>query len=154
MRRRSLLWLGLFGVAGAGPLAAQRGVVGQVQGLSTFAAVNFVGGGLGIGLWLPGSLRLTTTGNVGRRAGRVAGRTEAMLTYHLAPYRRRGLELYGGGGTAVVWSGGSGRGYVLVVLGVESRPAGGNGWFAEAGVGGGIRLAVGWRVRVGGVSRR
>ena len=39
------------------------------------------------------------------------------------------------------------EGYLLLTLGVESRPGGRAGWFAEAGVGGGARVALGYRQR-------
>jgi hypothetical protein len=37
--------------------------------------------------------------------------------------------------------------YLLLVLGVENAPGGGGGSFLEVGVGGGARLAVGYRWR-------
>jgi len=39
------------------------------------------------------------------------------------------------------------QGFVVLTLGVESRPGAATGWFAEAGVGGGVRGAVGIRRR-------
>jgi hypothetical protein len=39
------------------------------------------------------------------------------------------------------------QGYVVVTLGVEARPGAPSGWFVEAGVGGGARLAMGYRWR-------
>ena len=36
---------------------------------------------------------------------------------------------------------------VVLTLGLEARPAARDGWFVEAGVGGGARLAAGYRWR-------
>jgi hypothetical protein len=54
--------------------------------------------------------------------------------------------VYGAGGVALA-EGPVDQGYVVVTLGIEGRPGGRSGWFAEAGVGGGARLAVGYRWR-------
>jgi hypothetical protein len=37
------------------------------------------------------------------------------------------------------------RGLLLLALGVEAGPWAGGGWFAEVGVGGGVRVAFGLR---------
>jgi hypothetical protein len=39
------------------------------------------------------------------------------------------------------------RGYLVLTLGLEASPGGRTGWFLEAGVGGGARIAAGWRRR-------
>jgi hypothetical protein len=54
--------------------------------------------------------------------------------------------LYGAGGVAVV-GGPVEQGYLVLTLGLEDRPAARAGWFVEAGVGGGARLAAGYRWR-------
>ncbi len=49
------------------------------------------------------------------------------------------------------WRRGAGvedQGYIVLTLGVESRPGSGGGWFVEGGVGGGVRLAGGYRWRL------
>jgi hypothetical protein len=38
-------------------------------------------------------------------------------------------------------------GYLLLGLGVEAAPGGRHGWWLEAGAGGGVRIALGWRWR-------
>lgn len=83
---------------------------------------------------------------VGVAGGRAAVRGEVVAHFLLDPAVRRGLGWYGGGGLA--GSGGRAEGVrVLVVAGVESRPGGPRGWTAELGVGGGVRLAGGYRWR-------
>jgi len=74
----------------------------------------------------------------------VAG--ELLVHFLLNPTRRTGAGVYGAGGVAVV-GGPVDQGYVVVTLGVESRPGAPSGWFVEAGVGGGARLAMGYRWR-------
>jgi hypothetical protein len=54
--------------------------------------------------------------------------------------------VYGAGGVAVA-GGPVDQGYVVLTLGIEGRPGARSGWFAEAGVGGGVRLALGYRWR-------
>jgi hypothetical protein len=68
-----------------------------------------------------------------------------MVTYHLPPTRVERPGVYAGGGVAAEAQPDDFRGLVLLVLGVEARPWGGGGWFAEVGVGGGVRLALGYR---------
>lgn len=89
----------------------------------------------------------------GLLAGGVAGKRGAVrgeLAGHflLNPRGLRGVGWYAGGGVA--GSLGEAEGVrVLAVLGAEARPGGRQGWFLEAGVGGGARVAVGWRWRTG-----
>jgi hypothetical protein len=56
------------------------------------------------------------------------------------------VGLYGAGGVAVA-GGAVDQGYMVVTLGLEARPGARSGWFVEAGVGGGARLAAGYRWR-------
>jgi hypothetical protein len=82
----------------------------------------------------------------GGSEGGFAWRGVAAGHFLLSPGRRVGVAAYGGGGVAVV-GGPVERGYLLLTLGLESAPGSRSGWFAEAGVGGGVRLAAGWRWR-------
>jgi hypothetical protein len=54
--------------------------------------------------------------------------------------------MYGLGGVAGQVGRGS-QGYVVLGLGLERAPGGRSGWALEAGVGGGVRVTVGWRWR-------
>jgi len=99
--------------------------------------------------WRPSArLRLGLTAVVGEAAGERAGRFEGTLTYYANPLARR-IGLYGGGGLAVTVTEAAAIEYVTLFLGIEGNPLGRVGWFAEAGVSGGLRLALGLRVRPG-----
>jgi len=90
--------------------------------------------------------RISLAAGAGVSSGQATFRGEALAHFLLNPTRRRGLGFYGAGGLAVV-QGVVDQGYLVVTLGVENRPGGRSGWFVEAGVGGGARLAVGLRHR-------
>jgi hypothetical protein len=99
--------------------------------------------------------RASVAGLLGASDGDAAWRAELLMHFLLSPTRERGVGAYGAGGVGVV-GGPVDRGYVVLTLGVESRPAAPSGWFLEAGVGGGARLAAGYRWRrfpVGGRGR-
>lgn len=82
-------------------------------------------------------------GSVGDEAG---GRFETTLQFLTAPARKTGVGLYAGGGIgAVVAERTEAR--IIALVGLEGRPGGRSGWALEGGVGGGWRLAAGWRWR-------
>ena len=91
-------------------------------------------------------MRVSATVGAGVSDGRAAWRGELLAHFLLSPGRLRGPGLYGAGGVAVV-GGPVEQGYLVVTLGLEDRPAARAGWFVEAGVGGGARLAAGYRWR-------
>ena len=77
-----------------------------------------------------------------------AARAELAWHFLLDPGRQGGGWLYGGGGAALsVRSHSRVRPWAQLVLGFESSPAGPSGVFVEAGVGGGVRVAAGIRLR-------
>lgn len=142
------------GAAGAAALAVAATVVSgtawaqsqrewRLQALGTVAPEPFAGGGASFTLRARTRVGLSLTGVLGARAGRVAGRGEALLSFFLDPFRRRGLGPYAAGGIAVVGDAAGTQEYLVALLGVASNPAGSRGWFAEAGAGGGLRLSVG-----------
>ena len=75
-----------------------------------------------------------------------AWRGELLAHFLLSPRARRGVGGYAAGGVAAV-GGPRDEGYLVLLLGAETRPGAASGWFAEAGVGGGVRVAVGFRQR-------
>ncbi len=83
----------------------------------------------------------------GTRTHELAGRAEIFASYHLSPYKRRGITPYAGGGVAVAATADDVFEYVLLIIGIETTPAGGSGWFAEVGLGGGVRASAGFRIR-------
>jgi hypothetical protein len=84
----------------------------------------------------------------GRSAGQTAGRLEGTVQFLLNPATRRGVTVSGAAGvTVVAVSGSPTTAYLLLFLGIERAAALPWGWFAEAGLGGGARLAAGVRQR-------
>jgi hypothetical protein len=74
------------------------------------------------------------------------GRAELLGQFLLNP-RSAHFGLYAGGGLAGVFTSGADNGYLVLMVGVESQPGGRGGWFVEGGVGGGARIAAGYRWR-------
>ena len=75
-------------------------------------------------------------------------RLEATAQFLLRPAERRGVGPYGGLGLAFVGSDGArGASYLTALLGVDAGPGARAGWYAELGLGGGVRLALGRRFR-------
>jgi hypothetical protein len=131
----------------APPAGAQRGWDAQVHAVALIRDSALIGGGVGGGLRAGRGLRVAATVSLGGvSTGGVAGRGEALITYHLTPPQRGGVGLYLGGGLAGEARNGSVRGFAVVLVGAEARPWNGGGWFAEAGIGGGVRLLIGYRL--------
>ncbi len=129
------------------PSVAQSGTEWQVHSLALLGADRFLGGGVGLNLRTNGRMRWGAALNAGELEGNVALRPEVLGSFHLNPYKRRGVAPYAGAGVALVISEGTTREYILAVIGVESRPGRSRGWFAEVGVGGGARVSVGVQFR-------
>jgi hypothetical protein len=145
--RRLVLMVLSAGVVGIAPAEAQRAWEWQALALATLADRDFIGGGLGFGYRTDGRMRLEVLANVGDREGQVAFRPEAILSFHLNPYKRRGVSPYAGGGVAFVFNEGANAQYLVATLGLEWQPGAKWGWFIEAGLGGGLRLAGGVQLR-------
>jgi len=128
------------------PLAAQRGWDAQAVTLGLVRDSSALAAGLGTGVRFGRGMRAALTLTAGWQApDAVMGRAEATVAYHLYPARPGRPGWYLGGGVATELSRGDLRGLVLALLGVEARPWRRGGIFAELGVGGGLRLAVGYR---------
>ncbi len=86
---------------------------------------------------------------VARRSERALGvRLEATAQFLLRPGERDGVGPYAGLGLAFVGSEGArGASYLTALLGVDQGPGARAGWYAELGLGGGVRLALGRRFR-------
>ena len=137
------------------PAAAQITRDWQVHGIAAVFADRFVGAGIGYAVRPPGRVRFALVGSLGDLEGVAAGRAEAFISFHLNAGRERGFTPYGAAGIAAVITRPATRGYVELVLGMEQRPGRRSGFFAEAGVGGGLRIAAGYRFRSGsGIRRR
>lgn len=136
---------------GAQPRAAsaqqQREWRAQALGTVSRAPETFIGAGVGLVLRGPTGTGVGVGAALGARDGKLAGRGEAMLSFSLDPLRERGVAPYLAGGVAVVGDRvGTGE-YLIAVLGVSVGPGRKTGWFVEAGVGGGLRLAAGFAFR-------
>jgi hypothetical protein len=97
--------------------------------------------------WRPGLRdRLIVHGALGAAEHQSAVRIEASWHFLLSPQTRKGVAAYVGGGIAGQFAQ-TNHGWLLLTVGVEQGPAASRGWFAEAGMGGGVRFAVGFRWR-------
>ena len=128
------------------PASAQRVMEVGVQAIGTAADPAVAVGGVYGAIRTSHRTRLSAALGAGVSDGEAAFRGEVLAHFLLNPTRRTGAGVYGAGGIAVA-GGPVDQGYVVVTLGIEGRPGARSGWFAEAGVGGGARLAVGYRWR-------
>jgi hypothetical protein len=135
-------------LATAPPAAAQRVVELGLIAIGTAADPAVLVGGGWAGLRTSSRTRVSATLAAGGSDGAFAWRGELLGHFLLSPTRPRGVGLYGAGGVAVA-GGPVDQGYLVLTLGLEDRPGGRRGWFVEAGIGGGARLAVGYRWRRG-----
>jgi hypothetical protein len=134
--------------SGGAPAAAQQVTEFGVMGIATASDPTLaVAGGYGA-VRTSGRTRISAGLGAGASDGRAAWRGELLAHFLLNPTRQWGVGVYGAGGLAVV-GGPVDQGYLVLTLGVEARPGAHSGWFVEAGVGGGARLAAGvrWRRR-------
>jgi hypothetical protein len=137
-------------VLSAPPLAAQQAKELGLQAIGTASdpALGVAG--------VYGAIRTSTRTRVSASAGLGISRSDAAwrgeLLIHLlmSPSAQRGIGLYAAGGVAAV-AGPVERGYIVLTLGAEQHPGRRTGWFFEAGIGGGARLAAGYRWRWLGV---
>jgi hypothetical protein len=133
-------------VATARPAAAQQVKELGLEGIVTASDPGLVVGGIYGALRTSLRTRISAAAALGASDGETAWRGELLAHFLLSPTRRQGVGLYGAGGVAVV-GGRVDQGYMVVTLGLESRPGMPSGWFVEAVVGGGARLAGGYRWR-------
>lgn len=144
--RRGLLVLLTLALAGA-PLPAQR--ITRELGVQFFM---LSGNEPLIGAAAYGALRPTSRARIslalgaGDREGTFTGRGELLGHFLLSSARRRGAGVYAAGGLAVDVAT-EADAWIVGALGVESAPGARSGWMAEVGVGGGWRVAAGWRWR-------
>ena len=128
------------------PAQEPRGT--EVAGIGMVALSDpvFAGGGLQVAVRPGGRARLAVTLLPGAMRRRFALRAEAVAHFLLNPAPVSEVGFYGLAGIAGV-TGAIERAYLVAGIGVETNPGGPSGWLAEAGVGGGARVAVGWRRR-------
>ena len=128
-----------------GEAQQQSGEIG-VQGVMTSSQpALFVAGPYGA---LRAGRRTRISGSIGAGVSdrEFAWRAEGLGHFLLSPDRRAGWGAYVAAGIALV-GGPADRGYIVLTLGAESRPATSSGWAVELGIGGGVRAALGYRWR-------
>jgi hypothetical protein len=143
----ALRWLSaVAALAAAAPAGAQQVRELGVQGIGTLSDPALAVGAVYAG-WRPTRrARLSGSVGLGGSGGETAWRGELLVHFLLAPTRREASGVYVAGGVAAV-GGRVDEGYMVLAIGIEGRPGASSGWFAEAGVGGGARLAAGYRWR-------
>ena len=146
MRLRSSELLAVAAALMATPLAAQQGKELGIQAVVTTSDPSLVVASLYGGIRTSARTRLSVSGGAGFSSGDAAFRGELLGHFLLSPTQRRGAALYFAGGVAGV-RGPVDQGYLVLTAGLESGPAAASGWALEAGVGGGVRLTLGYRWR-------
>jgi hypothetical protein len=108
----------------------------------------FWGAELGVARRPGGQGRFALTAACGDYERALGVRAEATAQFLLQPGERRGTGPYAGVGLAFVGAGGArGAGYLTALVGVEAAPGARGGWYVELGLGGGLRLVAGRRLR-------
>jgi hypothetical protein len=130
----------------ASPLSAQRGHELGVQAIGTASDPALAVAGAYGALRTSIRTRLSASLGAGVSSGDLAVRGEILGHFLLSPNKVQGAGFYVAGGVAGV-SGAVEQGYMVLTVGLESRPGAAAGWAAELGIGGGIRLALGYRWR-------
>jgi hypothetical protein len=138
-------------VAAAAAVSATPGNTQQIgeagiQGIVTASDPALAVVGAYGALRTTGRTRISAFVGGGASDGEFAWRAEALGHFLLSPDRRLGWGAYAAGGLAAV-GGPVSRGYIVLTLGAEERPGGSSGWVAEVGIGGGVRIGVGYRWR-------
>jgi hypothetical protein len=136
----------VWAMAGATQSFAQQVREIGVEAVSTFSDPAVAVAGPYVALRTSGRSRISAALGAGVSQRAFAWRAEALGHFLLSPAQRRSWGAYVAGGIAAV-GGPVSRGYLVLALGIEQRPGGRSGWAAEAGVGGGVRFAAGYRWR-------
>jgi hypothetical protein len=118
-------------------------------GASVVAARHtFAGAEVGLAYRPGGQSRVALAVAAGGAGARAAARVQLTAQFLVTPAARSGAGLYGGIGVAIAGRRGApGEGYLALLLGLEAAPGRRGGWYAEAGLAGGVRMAAGWRGR-------
>lgn len=144
-RWRELLGLGVA-LACTTPGAAQEAwEIGVLAMATSSDPVLAIAGAYG-GFRTSGRTRLSASIGAGISDGDLAWRGELLGHFLLSPEERRKSGFYFAGGVAAV-EGPVSRGFLVLTVGLEERPRAPSGWALEAGFGGGLRIALGYRWR-------
>ncbi|HEX6644860.1 MAG TPA: hypothetical protein VF037_09280, partial [Gemmatimonadales bacterium] len=129
----------------AAPASAQRAREFGIHGVFTGQDAELVAGGVHAGVRTTRRTRIAVTAAVGSAGGEFVARGELLGHFLLSP-ASRGVGFYAGGGVAGI-AGAAEEGFLVLLTGIESAPGGASGWYLEGGLGGGVRIAAGWRWR-------
>lgn len=141
--RRAALALALTSIPDAG--AAQRARELGLHAIFTAQEDELFAAGLYGAVRTTRRTRLALTAAAGSAGGEFAARGEVLGHFLLSP-GSTGAGVYGGGGLAGI-TGAADEGFVVLLLGIEQAPGGRAGWYLEGGLGGGLRIAAGYRWR-------
>jgi hypothetical protein len=130
----------------AAPLAAQQGREIAIQAIGTTSDPALAVAALQGAVRTSTRTRFSAAVGAGTSSGELAVRGEILGHFLLSPNKQRGVGFYFAGGVAAV-GGPVDRGYLILTAGLEHRPAAASGWAAEVGIGGGLRVMVGYRWR-------
>ena len=120
----------------------------SLGGAAALARQTFAGAELGVAHRPSADSRIAFDLAGGAIRQRAAARAQLTLQLLVNPAARSGWGMYAGFGAAFTARRGSpGQGFVALLLGVEQTPGRRQGWYAELGLAGGVRAAVGWRMR-------
>lgn len=128
------------------PLSAQQGREVGLQAIGTVSDPAVAVAAVYGGIRASARTRLSASAGAGASAGDLVFRGEVLGHFLLSPARSEGPGFYFAGGVAAM-AGPVNRGYLVLTAGLEDRPGAGAGWAAEVGVGGGVRVALGYRWR-------
>lgn len=128
---------------------AQLAATEWSAGVTTVAARHtFWGAGFALARRPGGQLRAALAAAGGTRDGEAAVRIDATAQFVVTPVARTGVSLSGGLGLAYAGARQErGAAWVTAQLGAEAAAGRRRAWFVELGLGGGVRIAAGWRWR-------
>jgi hypothetical protein len=138
------MWGAALGLAR--PLQAQQIRELGVQAIATVSDPASAVAGLYGALRTRGRTRVSLSLGAGASGGEAVFRGELLAHFLLSPEALRRPGFYLAGGIAGV-EGRVDQGYLVLTAGVEQKPGGQRGWALEVGVGGGPRVAFGYRWR-------
>jgi hypothetical protein len=126
--------------------AAQRARELGAHAVFTGQEAELFAGGVYGGVRTTRRTRIAFTAAAGSAGGAFVARGELLGHFLLSPASRT-VGLYGGGGLAGLAGDGGEEGFLVLLIGLEHAPGGPSGWYVEGGLGGGVRVAAGYRWR-------
>ncbi|HEV8382804.1 MAG TPA: hypothetical protein VGQ29_14545 [Gemmatimonadales bacterium] len=116
--------------------------------VAVMAQRTFTGAELGLARRPGGESRIALALGGGKIGEDAALRAQLTLQLLVNAAARSGPGLYAGvGGAFAARRGAPGQGFLVVLLGLEGAPGRRQAWYVELGFAGGVRAAVGWRMR-------